>query len=100
MASVWIWFKLKDRPFRTPEGKPLSSVEGRRNKRGVDEFLGGGKIDYPDIHIGKIQERHEKDTDLLIKADLTSDEQKLLKGTIITDQEAEQMKKDIFKSQR
>lgn len=45
---TWIKLKTKERPFYDPRtGKVLSSIEGRRNRPGIDPFEGGGK-DYPE----------------------------------------------------
>ena len=66
----WIKFQLIERPYYDRNGNILTSIEGRRNRKGIDEFTGGGKV-YPDIiESGKIKEWHEKDGILLINADI------------------------------
>jgi hypothetical protein len=46
---TWIKLKTKERPYYDPRnGKVLKSIEGRRNRPGVDPFEGGGRV-YPPI---------------------------------------------------
>jgi len=75
--TQWIKFELIIRPFWNRYGDILSSIDGMRNRKGVDEFTGGGKV-YPDIvnQKGKIKEWHEKGTVLLIKVNITEVEAK------------------------
>jgi len=117
----WITFTLIKRPYYDRNSDILASIEGRRNRKGIDEFTGGGKV-YPDIieQKSKIKEWHEKDDVLLVKIDIpeaeaieleTKDKKlkykaspkiekeynyKDFKPKVLTDQEAETMKKDFF----
>jgi len=114
----WIKFQLIERPYYDRNGNILSSIAGRRNRKGIDEFTGGGKV-YPDIiESGKIKEWHEKDGVLLLQVDIpeakeheTKDEKRKYKASpkiekeynykdfkakVITDQEAEDLKINFF----
>ena len=117
----WIKFQLIERPYYDRHGNILSSITGRRNRKGIDEFTGGGKV-YPEIIIekGKIKEWHEKDGVLLLQVDIpeaeakeheTKDEKRKYKASpkiekeynykdfkakVITDQEAEDLKINFF----
>ena len=118
----WIKFKLIIPPFYDPRtGDILSSVEGRKNRPGIDPFNRKGRI-WPDIinQKDKIIELHEKGDTLLIKIDIpeaeakgheTKDEKlkykaspkiekeynyKDFKAKVITDQEAEDLKINFF----
>ena len=71
----WIKFDLIKKPFWDREGNILSSIEGRRNRKGIDEFTGGGRL-YPDIDRSKVKEWHQKDDVLLVKIDITEVEAK------------------------
>ena len=114
----WIKFQLIERPYYDRNGNILSSIEGRRNRKGIDEFSGGGKA-YPDI-TGSILERYEKGNVLLLKLNISEEEAlnissntetlsfqttptKIIfysysdfQATIITDVEAQDMKADYF----
>ena len=119
---TWIKFRLIERPYYDPRtGEIPDSIEGRRNRPGIDPFSGGGKV-YPEIvnQKDKILEWHEKDGVLLLKLDIleleaeeikTRDEalkyqaspkierdynHKDFKAERLTDEEAEIMKEDIF----
>ena len=97
----WIKFDLIKKPFWDRDGNILTSIEGRRNRKGIDEFTGGGRV-YPDIDRTKVEEWHQKDDVLLVKIDITEVEattittKKEFKALILTDQEADAMKKDFF----
>lgn len=114
-------FRLVKRPFWDRHGDILESIEGRRNRLGIDEFTGGGKV-YPEIinQKDKILEWHEKDGILLLKVDISESEaediktkdkamkynaspkvikdynHKDFKAERLTDEEAKTMKKDVF----
>ena len=92
MAETWMKIKLTERPYYDPRtGKPLTSIEGRRNRRNAEPFAGGGKDGYPAIK--NPIEAYEKGTTLLIKADVTADK---VVGEVITDEQAQVMKIDVF----
>jgi len=118
--SQWIKFDLIKKPFWDRDGNILDSIEGRRNRKGIDEFTGGGRV-YPDIDRTKVEEWHQKDDVLLVKIDITEVEATIIttknevkkykaspkkekeynankefKALILTDQEAVAMKKDFF----
>ena len=118
----WIKFQLIERPYYDRNGNILSSIEGRRNRKGIDEFTGGGKV-YPDIidQKAKIKAWHEKDGILLLQVDILESEaiaikvkdetkkykaspkiekeynaNKDFKALILTDQEADDLKEKFF----
>lgn len=113
-GESWIRFNLIERPYYDRDGNILPSIEGRRNRPGIDEFTGGGKV-YPDLGKVKIIERHEKDQDLLLLVDGDTTDLKK-KGSVtyqaspktlkteplgfeprvIADTEAEDMKATVF----
>lgn len=64
----WIMFKLIERPCYDQDGNILQSIEGRRNRKGIDEINGGGKV-YPNLKSVKVLERYEKDGNLMVLAD-------------------------------
>jgi len=115
----WIKFNLVERPYYDKNGnllnRPLYS-----DRYGLKEIYGGGKV-YPDIPSYKIKERHEKNGIWLLKVDVLESEattitlkdevkkykaspkiekeynaNKEFKALILTDQEADAMKKDFF----
>ncbi|MDD5006839.1 MAG: hypothetical protein PHC68_00385 [Syntrophorhabdaceae bacterium] len=95
-------FTLGERPYTDKDGKVLQSIEGRFNRKGVDEFFGSGKF-YPDYTKAKIKERHEKGITFLLVVDnpstalesqgkkLTKEEAKVIKELVfgISEKEAE-----------
>jgi len=116
----WIKFQLIERPYYDRDGNILTSIDGRRNRKGIDEFTGGGKV-YPDIERSKIKEWHEKDGILLLQVDILETEaiavtskdetkkykaspkiekeynaNKEFKALILTDQEADDLKTNFF----
>ena len=118
--SQWIKFDLIKKPFWDRDGNILASIEGRKNRKGIDEFTGGGRL-YPDIDRSKVKEWHQKDDVLLVKIDITEAEattiitknevkkykaspkiekeynaNKEFKALILTDQEAENLKTNFF----
>ena len=118
--SQWIKFDLIKKPFWDRDGNILASIEGRRNRKGIDEFTGGGRL-YPDIDRSKVKEWHQKDDVLLVKIDITEVEATIIttknevkkykaspkiekeynankefKALILTDQEAENLKTNFF----
>ena len=54
----WLKFKLLERPYWEKDGNVLVSIDGMKNRKGVDEFTGGGKV-YPEI-LFKILDRREE----------------------------------------
>jgi hypothetical protein len=96
-AAEWVKVDLTERGYYDPRtGTPLKSIEGRQNRPGIDPFVGGGKTGYPSIEISKIEERHESGTSLLIKAILKPEEADSFRDSILTDEQAKQIKKDVF----
>lgn len=121
----WITFTLIKRPYYDRNSDILASIEGRRNRKGIDEFTGGGKV-YPDIieQKSKIKEWHEKDGVLLLQVDVTESEavahetkdEKLkykaspklekeynykdFKAKVLTDSEAGDLKQNFFEVAR
>ena len=66
--EVWLRFTLIERPYYDRTGDILASIYGRRNRKGIDEFFGGGRV-YPYIP-GKLLKWYQKDTTLLIQVDM------------------------------
>ena len=64
----WIKFKLIKKPFWDGSCQILASIEGRRNRKGIDEFTGGGKV-YPDLSKVLVLEQYQKGTNLLVLVD-------------------------------
>lgn len=64
----WFEFHLIERPYSDGQGNILASIEGRRNRPGIDEFSGGGKI-YPELP-GKVVQRFEFDDTLFVLLDI------------------------------
>lgn len=87
-------FTLPSRPYVDQNGKVLESIEGRYNRKGVDEFSGGGK-DYPDYQRAKIKEWHEKGTVFLL---IVNNPSTALEshGKKLSKEEAKAVKKLIF----
>jgi hypothetical protein len=91
--DTYIQFTLPSRAYHDQNGRVLESVEGRKNKKGVDEFSGGGR-DYPNMNGSVIKEWHEKGKDFLLAVEapattlekqgkkLTKEEAKILKETL------------------
>lgn len=63
--AQWISFQLIERPYYDAQGRVLASIEGRKNRKGIDEFTGGGKV-YQNLKAVKVLERYEKGTTLLV----------------------------------
>lgn len=92
MAETWMKIKLTERPYYDPRtGKPLKSIEGRRNRNNAEPFAGGGKDGYPAIK--NPIEAYEKGTTLLIKADVTADK---IVGEVLTDEQVQKEKLLFF----
>jgi len=115
----WIKFNLIKKPFWDGDGNILTSIEGRRNRKGIDEFTGGGRL-YPDLDRSKVKEWHQKDDVLLVLVDITEGDAVALetkdkklkykaspkiekeynykdfKAKILTEQEAEDLKLAFF----
>ena len=115
----WIEFYLIAKPFWDRDGNILASIEGRRNRKGIDEFTGGGRL-YPDLDRGKVEEWHQKDDVLLVKIDIpeaeameheTKDKKlkykaspkkekeynyKDFKAKVLNDNQAKSLKEDFF----
>lgn len=95
--ALWMQITLDSPSFYDPRtGKTLGSVDGMKNRPGVDPFESRGKTGYPVIEKSKIVEWHEKGTVLLIKADVT-EEEAATAGTVLTGERAAQIKKDVFR---
>jgi len=91
----WVQIQLKERAYVDGQGNVLQSIEGRKNRKGIDEFKGGGKDGYPEVK--EVNEWHEKGTTLLIDSNVTVKAPKAASVKTVTAAEAEQMKKDVFK---
>ena len=63
----WFEFQLIEKPYYDDRGNILASIAGRKNKPGIDEFKGGGKV-YPELP-GKVVQRFEHDGWLLVLLD-------------------------------
>ena len=66
--EVWLQFALIERPYYDRTGDILSSIDGRQNRKGIDEFSGGGRV-YPYIP-GKLLKWYETGAALLVHVDL------------------------------
>lgn len=64
----WIKFKLIKRPYYDQNNHLLGKLDGRRNRRGIDEIRGGGML-YPDLSGLKILAWHEKYRTLCVLID-------------------------------
>jgi len=121
MEETWLKFKLLQRPYYDRQGNILERIEDRRNRKGIDEFSGGGKV-YPSIvtQNAKILEWHEQGDMLLLKVDMPALEAKAetlvdkelafqaspkvtqkyrttdFQATILPDLEAENLKETVF----
>lgn len=99
VSTVWaedtyIQFTLGERPYTNRNGEVLQSIEGRLNRKGVDEFFGGGKF-YPDYTKAKIKEWHEKGITFLLVVDSPSTVLES-QGKKLTKEEAKVIKKLVF----
>ena len=65
----WLKFRLIERPYWDKDGNVLVSIKGMRNRKGVDEIHGGGKV-YPEIPF-KVLERYEQDGFWYVLVDAT-----------------------------
>lgn len=64
----WLKMKCIERPYYDPRtGEVLSSIKGRRNRPGIDPFVGGGWV-YPEEwdSLECLDKRQEGDTILLL----------------------------------
>jgi hypothetical protein len=93
--DTYIQFTLKERPYVDQHGRVLQSIEGRQNRPGVDEFSGGGKVNYPDTGGVKIKGWHEKGKDLLLKVEGSAPDLEKL-GKVLTKEEAKTIKAATF----
>lgn len=75
--AQWIYFKLIDRPYYDHNGDILTNISGRKNRKGIDEINGGGKV-YPDLSKVKVIEWTESGLHLLVLVDGSEDEIKKL----------------------
>lgn len=66
--EVWLRFTLIGRPYYDRTGDILASIDGRQNRKGIDEFSGGGRV-YPVIP-GKLLKWCQKDATLLVHVDM------------------------------
>lgn len=93
--QTWIYFILQERPYYDRNNKPLASIEGMKNRPGIDEFHGGG-LYYPDISKVTVTKEHEKGTAYLILVDGPIGDLDVQSGAIISEAEAETIKPSIF----
>lgn len=78
---TWIKFKVIGHSFYDPRtGEVLDSVDGRRNRPGIDPFEGMPKV-YPAVDPTKILNRKEKDGYLYLKLDMDLAEANALVGS-------------------
>lgn len=78
---TWIKFKLIDHSFYDPRtGAVLDSIEGRRNRPGIDPFEGMPRV-YPDVDPAKILNWKEGNGELLLKLDMDQAEVDALMGS-------------------
>lgn len=66
--ATWILFTLIKRPFYDAKGNILASIKGRRNRKGIDEFTGGGWV-CPDLSKVKVLQFHYKGPELLVQVE-------------------------------
>ena len=69
--NQYIKYTLIQMPYYNANGRVLHSVKGRKNKRGEDEFFGGGYL-YPRIR--KALRRWVKDNELVVIHNITEQE--------------------------
>lgn len=95
VQAEWAQFVLQELPYYDERGKVLTTLEGRKNQKGVDEFYGGGKIGYPMLEDQKKAiEWYEKGLVLLINGSFS----KVYTNSIsLKNESAEVMKTSIFK---
>ena len=94
--AEWVQIELKARPYVDGRGNALKSIDGMKNRKGIDEFSGGGKDGYPEVKNGEVREWHEKGNSLLVDSKVTVKAPKAVSVKTITDAQAAQIKKDVF----
>jgi len=87
-------FTLPSRPYVDQNGQILQGIEGRYNRKGIDEINGGGK-DYPDYKGVMIKKWYEKDHDLLLVVDGPATTLEM-QGKKLTVDEAKAVKEAVF----
>jgi hypothetical protein len=63
---------LLPRPYWDKDGNILPSIAGRKNRKDIDAFTGGGKV-YPDTRGVKVLRRIENGQTLYLQLDETPD---------------------------
>jgi hypothetical protein len=93
---IWIKFRLTERPYRDINGNVLKSLDGIRNRKGIDEVTGGGKDGYPQIGKHEIIEQYEFQGHVLVRSTISVEKAVQLGGQILSETEGNETKATIF----
>ena len=83
---------LTKRPYRDKSAN-IVDIEDRLNRPGIDEFSGGGHEGYPDIDRAEVTDWIQKGAIVLFAADAIPES---VQSEVLTDEQAEQLKRDVF----